>query len=63
MDTNDYKLLSLNDVEQQFGIGVSMLKKLIINKEITVVKVGAKNHIKHSDVISYIDERTVYRKA
>jgi len=62
MDNNNYKLLSLNDVEQQFGIGVSMLKKLIINKEITVVKVGAKNFVKHIDVISYIDERTVVKQ-
>ena len=59
---NNYKLLSLNDVEEQFGIGVSMLKKLIINKEVTVVKVGVKNFIKYMDVVSYIDERTVSKQ-
>ncbi len=59
---NEYKLLSFNDVEEQFGIGVSMLKKLLINKEITVVKVGAKNFMKYVDVMSYIDERTVSKQ-
>ncbi len=59
---NDYKLLSLNDVEEQFGIGVPMLKKLIMNKEITVVKVGVKNFIKYADVIEYIDSRTVVKQ-
>jgi len=59
---NNYKLLSFNDVEEQFGIGVSMLKKLLINKEITVVKVGAKNFMKYVDVMSYIDERTVVKQ-
>ncbi len=56
---NNYKLLNLADVEVEFGISVSMLKKLIINKEISVVKVGVKNHLKISDIISYIDGRTV----
>ena len=56
---NDYKLLNLCEVEQEFGIGISMLKKLIMNREIAVVKVGAKNHIKFSDVVSYIDSRTI----
>ena len=59
---NNYKLLSFNDVEEQFGIGVSMLKKLLINKEITVVKVGAKNFMKYVDVMGYIDERTVSKQ-
>lgn len=56
---NDYRLLNLNEVDEIFGIGVSMLKKLISEKQITVVKVGAKNHIKYSDIVAYIDSRTI----
>ena len=59
---NNHKVLSLNDVEVEFGISVSMLKKLIINKEINVVKVGVKNFIKYVDVVGYIDSRTVFKQ-
>ena len=56
---NEYKVMNLMEVEQEFGIGVSMLKKLILNKEISCVKIGAKNHIRIVDVMAYIEDRTV----
>jgi len=57
--TLDYKLYNLSEAQETFGISQSMLKKLILNKEITCVKIGVKNHLKHCDLITYIDSRTV----
>ncbi len=59
---NSHKVLNLKDIQEEFGISISMLKKLIINKEINVVKIGAKNHIKVCDLLAYIDERTVLKQ-
>lgn len=55
-------LLSLKEIETEYGIKVSMLKKLIGNHEITVVKVGVKNFVRRLDIEDYIDRNTVARR-
>ena len=52
------KMYSLKGVNEKYGITVSMLKKLIANGKITVVKIGAKNFIKEQDIEKYIDDNT-----
>ena len=52
------KMYSLKQIHEKYGITVSMLKKLIQNKQITVVKIGAKNFIKEIDIEAYIDGNT-----
>lgn len=56
------KLYSLKEIQDTYGIKVSMLKKLISNREITVVKIGVKNFIRAEDVEDYISTHTVRRK-
>lgn len=55
-------MYSLRGVNDKYGISIPMLKKLVANEEITVVKVGNKNFIKEEDIHQYIDERTVRRR-
>lgn len=55
-------LYSLKEIEERYGIKVSMLKKLISNKEITVVKVGVKNFIRETDIEEYILSHTVSKR-
>ena len=52
------KMYSLRGVHEKYGITVSMLKKLIANKEITRVKIGAKNFIREDDIEAYIEKNT-----
>jgi predicted site-specific integrase-resolvase len=52
------KLYPLKGVHEEYGISISMLKKLIIQGKLTVVKVGAKNFIKEQDIEDYIDRNT-----
>ena len=52
------KMYSLRGVNEKYGITISMLKKLIANKMITVVKIGAKNFIKEQDIEDYIETNT-----
>ena len=56
------RLNSLRGTSEKYGISLPMLKKLVFNKEITVVKIGAKNFIKEEDIEAYIDERTVVKE-
>ena len=56
------KMYSLRGCNERYGITISMLKKLIVNKEITVVKIGTKNFIKEEDIEDYITKRTVKAK-
>ena len=51
-------MYSLRGVNEKYGITISMLKKLIANKMITVVKIGAKNFIKEQDIEDYIETNT-----
>ena len=56
------KMYSLRGINEKYGISIPMLKKLVQNKDITVVKIGAKNFIKEEDIENYIEERTVRRE-
>ena len=51
---------SIKGIHENYGISISMLKKLITNKTITVVKIGTKNFIKEEDIENYIDMNTVH---
>jgi len=53
------KLYSLKDVHDKYGISVGMLKKLILNNQITRVKVGAKNFISEDVIEKYITGNTI----
>lgn len=53
------KLLSLKNIYDKYGISVPMLKKLIINNQITRVKVGAKNFISEEVIEEYIKSNTI----
>lgn len=59
---NNNKLYSIKDTYETFGITESMMRKLILNKQIEYVKVGAKNFIKESTILAYINSRTVKAK-
>ena len=52
------KLYSLKGINANYGITISMLKKLIVQGNLTVVKIGTKNFIKESDIEDYIDKNT-----
>ena len=56
------KLNSLKDTSSKYGISLSMLKKLVFNKDIDVVKIGTKNFIKEADIEAYIENRTVRKE-
>ena len=50
---------SIKGINEKYGISIPMLKKLVSNKMVTVVKVGTKNFIKESDIEKYIEDNTV----
>ena len=52
------KMYSLKDINSKYGISIPMLKKMVANRMITVVKIGTKNFIKESDIEQYIDANT-----
>ncbi len=52
------KLYSLKGINEEYGITISMLKKLIATHKLTVVKIGNKNFIKESDIEDYIHKNT-----
>lgn len=53
-------LFSIMEIDNMGLIKSDMLKKLIYNREIEVVKIGAKNFISRSVLISYL-EKTPYQ--
>ena len=52
------KLYSLKGINENYGIGIPMLKKMIRERTISVVKVGNKNFIKKEDIEEYITTNT-----
>lgn len=62
VDDND-RLYSLLEIEQNRGIKVSTLKKLIYNGEISVVKVGNKNFVLESTIKEFIWRNTIRLKS
>lgn len=57
---NKYKLYSIKEVSENFGIKEAMLRKLVLNNKINYVKVGSKIHFTEETIINYINDRTVY---
>ena len=51
-------MYSLKDINNKYGISIPMLKKMVANRMITVVKIGTKNFIKESDIEQYIEANT-----
>ena len=58
MEANN-KLRSIKEQSERSGISESMLKKLILNREIQRVKIGYKNFISDNVIDSYIDNNTI----
>ncbi len=52
-------LFNLKLIEDLGIIKVSMMKKIISNGEISIVKIGNKIHIKRSELIRFIDANTI----
>ena len=52
-------LFNLRQVEEMQIIKVDMAKKLILNREIEVVKIGKKLHISRSVLIDYLVRNTI----
>jgi len=52
-------LFSIKDIENMGVIKSDMLKKLIYNRAITVVKIGSKNFIARDTLINYLKKNIV----
>ena len=52
-------LFSIMEIDEMGLIKSDMLKKLIYNREIEVVKIGTKNFISRSVLISYLEKNTL----
>lgn len=52
-------LFNLKSIEDIGIAKISMMKKIISNSEISIVKIGNKIHIKRSELIRFIDANTV----
>lgn len=66
MKTTDYNalipngiLFSIKEIDEMNLIKSDMLKKLIYNREIEVVKLGKKNFISKIALIAYLEANTV----
>ncbi|MGF7441195.1 FAD-binding protein [Campylobacter concisus] len=52
-------LFSIKDIEDMSLIKSDMLKKLIYNREIEVVKIGTKNFISRQVLIMFLEKNTI----
>ncbi|WP_375724124.1 DNA-binding protein [Arcobacter sp. KX21116] len=52
-------LFNLRQVEDMKIIKVDMAKKLILNRELEVVKIGKKIHLSRSVLIDYLERNTI----
>lgn len=66
MKTTDYNelipkgvLFSIKDIDEMNLIKSDMLKKLIYNREIEVVKLGKKNFISKIALVAYLEANTI----
>jgi len=64
--TTDYNILipdgvlfSIRDIDSMYLIKSDMMKKLIYNNEIEVVKIGKKNFISRPALIAYLEANTI----
>ena len=54
-----FVLMSIKDIDEMKIIKSDMLKKLIYRREIEVVKIGSKNFISRTALISYLEAHTI----
>ena len=66
MKTTDYYtlipvgiLFSIKEIDEMNLIKSDMLKKLIYNREIEVVKIGSKNFISKTALVTYLEANTI----
>ena len=66
MKTTDYNelipkgvLFSIKDIDEMNLIKSDMLKKLIYNREIEVVKLGKKNFISRISLVAFLEANTI----
>lgn len=66
MQTTDFNALlpegiifNVRQIESMGLIKSDMLKKMILNRDIEVIKIGKKNHISRTTLISYLEENTI----
>lgn len=52
-------LFNLKEIEAHGIIKIDMLKKLVLKKQIEIIKIGKKVHIARSELIRYLESRTV----
>jgi hypothetical protein len=58
-----FVLMSIKDIEDMKIIKSDMLKKLIYKREIEVTKIGSKNFISRTALISYLEANTIPAEA
>ena len=56
------KLYSLKGANEEYGITVAMLRKMIKNRDLSVTKIGNKNYIKRDDIEAYILDHTTEKR-
>ena len=52
-------LFNLKELEGMNIIKIDMAKKLVLKKQLEVIKVGRKIHISRAELIRYLESRTV----
>lgn len=55
----NFVLMSIKDINDMKIIKSDMLKKLIYKREIEVVKIGSKNFVSRTALITYLEAHTV----
>lgn len=52
-------LFNLKEIEEMNIIKIDMAKKLVLKKQLEVIKIGRKIHISRAELIRYLESRTV----
>ncbi len=52
-------IFNLKDIDSSGIIKINMMKKLVLKKQIEFIKIGRKVHIARSELIRYLESRTV----
>lgn len=52
-------LFNLREIENFGIIKIDMMKKLVLKKQLEVIKIGRKVHISRTELIRYLESRTV----
>jgi hypothetical protein len=52
-------IFNLKEIESHGIIKIAMLKKLVLKKQIEIIKIGKKVHIARSELVRYLESRTI----